>query len=160
MFTSLRAILKGAARALGVERAAYAALIEEMWPEVVGATAAEHSRPTGLRGDVLVADAEAGMWAQELSAQRSRYMAEINRLLGSHVVTEIRFRQVAGWSVRERPHRSGDSEVEENQLSAEEIAAVERTAEEISDPEVREAARRAMLSQARWRKRVVRPPGR
>ncbi|MGH2436311.1 MAG: DUF721 domain-containing protein [bacterium] len=158
MLTSLRAILKGAARALGVERAAYAALIDEMWPEVVGAAAAAHSRPTGLRGDVLLAEAEAGMWAQELSAQRGRYMAEINRLLGSWAVTEIRFRQVAGLRVRERPLPAGEVGTN-SELSAEEIAAVGKTAEEIADPEVREAARRAMVSQARWRKRIVRPPG-
>lgn len=159
MLTSLRAILKGAARSLGVERAAYAALIEEMWPEIVGAAAAGHSRPLGLRGGVLLAEAEAGVWAQELSAQRGRYMAEINQLLGAKAVTEIRFRQVAGWTVRERPHRDGGIEAGESDLSAEEIAGVDLAAGEIGDPEVREAARKAMLSQVRWRKRLVRPPG-
>jgi len=159
VLTSLRAILKGAARALGVERAAYAALIEEMWPEIVGATAAAHSRPAGLRGGVLLAEAEAGMWAQELSAQRGRYAAEINRLLGVQAVTEIRFRQIAGWIARERSPGNGETEGTE-ELSAEEIAAVDLAAEQIADPEVREAALKAMLSQARWRKRIVRPPGR
>lgn len=160
VLTSLRAILKGAARSLGVERAAYAALIEEMWSEIVGATAAAHSRPAGLRGGVLLAEAEAGVWAQELSAQRGRYAAEINRLLGAQAVTEIRFRQVAGWTARESPPGNGGTEGTEYELSAEEIAAVDLAAGQIADPEVREAARKAMLSQARWRKRIVRPPGR
>lgn len=159
MLTSLRAILRGAARSLGVERAAYAALIEEMWPQIVGHEAAVHSRPAGLRGRVLLAEAEAGLWAQELSAQRARYAAEINRLLGVQAVTEIRFRQVVGWTPREISPRER-TEVLEPDLSVDEIAAVELTAEEISDPEIREAARKAMLSQARWRKRHVRPSGR
>ncbi|HEU4798815.1 MAG TPA: DUF721 domain-containing protein [bacterium] len=159
MLTSLRAILKGAARSLGVERAAYAALIQEMWPEIVGATAAEHSRPLGLRGGVLLAEAEAGVWTQELSAQRGRYAAEINRLLGAKAVTEIRFRQVPGWTARESPPRDEGTEAGDSDLSAEEIAAVDLAAGEIDDPEVREAARKAMLSQAKWRKRLVRPPG-
>lgn len=107
----------------------------------------------------MLAEAEAGVWAQELSAQRGRYAAEMNRLLGAQAVTEIRFRQVAGWTVRESPSRDEGTEAGESGLSAEEIAAVDLAAGEIDDPEVREAARKAMLSQARWRKRVVRPPG-
>lgn len=160
MLTSLRAILKTAARSLGVERAAYAALIEEMWPEIVGPNAAAHSRPMGLRGGVLLAEAEAGVWAQELSAQRGRYAAEINRMLGAQAVKEIRFRQVAEWTVVQNPQpedqRAGAVEFD---LSEEEIAAVDLAAAAIDDLEVREAARKAMLSQARWRKRLVRPSG-
>src|SRR5512134_2004417 len=94
MLTALRAILREAAKSLGVERAANAALIEEMWPEVIG-TAAAHCRLRGLRGTVVLAEAEAGPWAQELSARRGQYMAAINRRLGGRVVTDIRFAQVA-----------------------------------------------------------------
>jgi hypothetical protein len=44
---------------------------------------------------------------------------------------------------------AGDSE----ELSAEDRAMIEQAAAEIEDPELREITRRAMLSQARWRRR-------
>lgn len=159
MLTSLRSLLRGAARSLGVERAAFAALIAEMWPEIVGPEASAHSRPMGLRGSVLLAEAEAGLWAQELSARRGGFAAEINRRLGAPVVTEIRFKQVAGWPTPPAGDAAQPAEAA-TALTAEESAAVERTAAEIADPEVREAAKKAMRSQIAWRKRHVRPPGR
>lgn len=158
MLTALRSLLRGAAKSLGVERAAFAALIEEMWSEIVGPEAAAHSRPTGLRGGVLLAEVEAGVWAQELSARRGGFAAEINRRLGTRAVTEIRFRQRTGWqaaaSAEDRTPEAGDA------LTPEEVAEVERVTAEITDPEVREAAGKAMRSQIAWRKRHVRPPGR
>ena len=159
MLTSLRNLLRGAAKSLGVERAAFAALIAEMWPEIVGPEAAAHSHPAGLRGTVLLAEAEAGVWAQELSARRGGFAVEINRRLGAPAVTEIRFRQVVGWRTSPAAPASGPAE-SAGALSPEEIAAVERTAAEIADPEVRGAAMKAMRSQIAWRKRHVRPPGR
>jgi len=164
VLTALRTILRDAAKALGVERAAHAALIEEMWAELVGREAAEHSRLRGLRGGVLLVDAEAGPWAQELSARRAAFAAGINRRLGTPAVTDIRVRQVAGLVMRP-PAAPGEGRAEssrepEGDLTAEEIAAVERAVAEIGDAEIRAAARRAMLSQARWRKRHVRASGR
>jgi hypothetical protein len=159
MLTSLRSLLRGAAKSLGVERAAFAALIAEMWPEIVGPEASAHSRPIGLRGSVLLAEAETGLWAQELSARRGGFAAEINRRLGAPAVAEIRFKQVAGW----RTPPAGDAPQPADAptaLTAEESASVERAAAEIADPEVREAAKKAMRSQIAWRKRHVRPPGR
>lgn len=165
MLTSLKAILRGAARTLGVERAANAALIEEMWVEVVGPAAAAHSRILGVRGTVVLAEAEAGPWTQDLSAQRGRFIGEINRRFGSQIVTEIRFRQTtvpfpAAHPGRPSPPRPADDRVgaeeprvEETAVSPEDLAAVERTVAEIQDPEIREGARRAMVSQLKWRNR-------
>ncbi len=165
MLTSLRAILRGAARSLGVERAARAALIEEMWGEVVGPAAAAHSRILGMRGTVLLAEAEAGPWAQELSAQRGRYTREINRRLGLEAVTEMRVRQAttpfpASWvegSAFQHPAtiEGGRPATQETEweLSADELKAVEQVVAEIADPEIRESARRAMMSQLKWQKR-------
>ena len=159
MLTSLRAILRGAAKSLGVERAANAALIEEMWTDVVGPAAAPHTRPVGLRGTVLLAEAEVGPWAQEISARRGRFVAEINRRLGGRVVTEMRVRQTARSftaAATGGPPRTGDAAGEDaaggDVLSPAEMDAVEHAVAEISDPEIRESARRAMISQLKWRK--------
>lgn len=159
MLTSLRAILRTAAKSLGVERAAYAAEIEEIWPEIVGARAAEHTRPAGLRGATLVVDTAPGLWVQELTAQRAKVVGEINRRLGGSVIDDIRFRQrpVRPGSSRTRATGAPTSTVAQPgsppELSPGEIAAIEQAMAEIKDPEIREAARKAMVSQAHWKKR-------
>jgi len=170
MLTSLRAILRGAAKSLGVERAANAAMIEEMWAEVVGVQAAAHSRIRGMRGTVVLAEAEAGPWTQDLSAQRGQYIDEINRRLGGRVVTDLRIQQVPAPFPAARPGAdlprdrapgepgAVEAEEEEKGLTPEDLAAVERAVAEIQDPEIREGARRAMISQMKWRRRQS--PGR
>lgn len=102
MLTPLRSILKAAAKSLGVERAAHTAFIAEMWPEIVGPDAAAHTRTSGLRGGTLLVDTEPGLWVQELTAQRTRFIREINRRLGDAVVEDIRFRQRPGVHRMER----------------------------------------------------------
>ena len=164
MLTALRAILREAAKSLGVERAANAALIEEMWPEVIGTAAAAHCRLRGLRGTVVLAEAEAGPWAQELSARRGQYMAAINRCLGGRVVTDIRFVQLAPLPPAVGPAASaraggepGTDSVGSEGLSPAEMEAVERAVAEIGDLEIRAGARRAMISQLKWRKGRTEP---
>lgn len=168
MLTSLRAILRSAARSLGVERAANAALIEQMWAEVVGPEAAAHSRVRGLRGTVLMAEADAGPWVQDLSARRGAFMTEINRRLGGRVVSEIRFAHAPLPFLPRDPSASGPSGAPgpaggaagtDEPLSEAERQAVERAVAEIGDPEIRDSARRAMISQLKWRRARSGPGG-
>lgn len=151
--TSLKTILRSAASALGVERAAHEALIVEMWPEIAGADAAAHSRPAGLRGTTLLVDVEPGLWVQELSARRGRFTEEINRRLGGGVVSDIRIRPRTGAATGVAPADADRGVEPEGTLSTEELAMIDRAAAEIVDPELRETARRAMISQTQWRKR-------
>lgn len=102
MLTPLREILKAAAKSLGLQRAAHAALVAEVWPEVVGGEAAAHTQTAGLRGGTLLVEAEPGPWAQELTAQRARFIEEINKRLGDPVISEIRVRQKPGVYGRRR----------------------------------------------------------
>ncbi|HEX4840822.1 MAG TPA: DUF721 domain-containing protein [bacterium] len=150
--TSLRAILRSAAAAWGVERAAHEAMIVEMWAEVVGADSAAHSKPAGLRGTTLLVNSDPGLWVQELSARRGRFADEINRRLGARVVTDIRIRPQANTTSSPLATAAGTVRVEA-ELSAEEQGAIERAVAEIADPALRETARKVMGDQMRWRKR-------
>jgi hypothetical protein len=151
--TSLRAILRSAATALGVERAAHEALIAEMWAEIAGREAAAHARPAELRGTTLLVEAEPGLWVQELSARRGQFVEAINRRLGGRVVDEIRIRPGRGAVVELGPGGADPVEGGEPELSEHELSTIDRTVAEIPDPELREAARRAMHSEMIWRKR-------
>ena len=150
--TSLRAILRSAAAAWGVERAAHEAMIVEMWADVAGAESAAHSKPAGLRGTTLLVNTDPGLWVQELSARRGRFAEEINRRLGGRVVTDIRIRPQAH-AVFPPPAVSGGTVRLEADLSADERGAIDRAVAEIADPALRETARKVMADQMLWRKR-------
>lgn len=154
--TSLRAILRSAASALGLERAAHQALITEMWAEIVGAEAAAAARPAELRGSTLVVDVEPGLWVQELSARRGRFVEEINRRLGTRVVSEIRIRP--RYALQEDPSvvAAESGLAKDVDLTEQELAMIDRTVAEIADAELREATRRTMASQFKWSRRVHR----
>lgn len=152
--TALRAILRSAASALGLERAAHHALIAEMWAEVVGTEAAASSRPAELRGSTLIVDAEPGLWVQELSARRGRFVEEINRRLGTRVVGEIRIRPRARTPEDSRSAGTQSEAGEEVNLTPDELASIDRTVAEIADADLREAARRTMMNQLKWSKRL------
>lgn len=152
MLTHLRTVLRTAARALGVERAAQAALAAERWPEIVGPEAAAATRVEGLRGGVLLVDAQPGMWAQELSARRSQLAAALNAALGDEVIDDIRIRQRVFQSTPPT-QRTPRTQRETAEISERERAAIEQAVAEIKDPELREVTRRAMISQVQWRRR-------
>lgn len=158
MLTALRIILRTAAKSLGVERAAATAAIHEVWPEVVGAEVAAHTKPAGLQGDVLCVDAAPGPWAQELSAQRTQVVAVLNERLGFSGIRDLRVRQRVGAFSPPRPASQPPSVVDNPTLTPDEVALIEQAVAEIGDAEVREAAKRAMISQWRWRKRQLVDP--
>jgi len=151
--TSLRAILRSAATALGVERAAHEALIAEMWSEIAGQEAAAHAHPAELRGTTLLVEVEPGLWVQELSARRGQFVEAINRRLGGRIVAEIRIRPSRGAVVEPGPEGAAPVEGGGPELSEQELSTIDRTVAEIPDQELREAARRAMHSEMIWRKR-------
>ncbi len=90
--TPLKAVLLRAAQALGVERAAWEAVVDQAWPAVVGAVAAAHSRPVRIRGRTLLVQVDEFGWVQELVARRQQVLDELNRLLGEPVLEEMRVR--------------------------------------------------------------------
>lgn len=151
--TSLRTILRSAATALGVERAAHEALIVEMWSEIVGQEAGAHAHPVELRGTTLLVEVEPGLWVQELSARRGQFVEAINRRLVGRVVAEIRIRPGRDAAVEPGPEGAPQVEGGGPELSEQELSTIDRTVAEIPDQELREAARRAMHSEMMWRKR-------
>ncbi len=152
MLTHLRTVLRSAARALGVERAAHAALAVELWPQIVGPEAAAATRVTGLRAGVLLVDAQPGMWAQELSLRRSQLAAALNAALGESVIEDIRIRQQPLGRTRPTPPTQL-TQPQAEEIGEQERAMIERAVADIKDTELRDVTRRAMISQVRWKRR-------
>ncbi|MDU3567597.1 MAG: DciA family protein [Cutibacterium avidum] len=64
-------------------------LVLSRWPELVGPTNAEHSRPVKYQGTVLTVRTEATVWATSLRTIAPQLVAELNRRLGEGTVTRV-----------------------------------------------------------------------
>lgn len=67
---------------LGLEEAARALRVAERWEAVVGEEVARHSRPTGLRGNVLEVTVDSSVWSQQLQMRRPELLASLREALG------------------------------------------------------------------------------
>src|SRR3989454_6129523 len=148
--TSLRTILRSAATALGVERAAHEALIVEMWSEIVGQEAGAHAHPVELRGTTLLVEVEPGLWVQELSARRGQFVEAINRRLVGRVVAEIRIRPGRDTAVEPGAGGAPQGEGGGPEISEQELSTIYRAVAGSSDQEVREGARGAVDHGEEW----------
>jgi len=79
---------------LGLGDAQRAFSIGQLWEEAVGSEVALHSRPTGLRGDVLEVAVDSSVWAQQLQLQRPGILQALGRALpeGETPPVDLRFR--------------------------------------------------------------------
>lgn len=57
-----------------------AALMEEVWPTLVGDPLCHRTRPRALRGGTLVVAVASDAWRKELNRQRRQLLARIHRL--------------------------------------------------------------------------------
>ncbi|MSS44682.1 DUF721 domain-containing protein [Cutibacterium sp. WCA-380-WT-3A] len=64
-------------------------LVLSRWPELVGPTNAEHSRPVKYQGTVLTVRTDATVWATSLRTIAPQLVAELNRRLGDGTVTKV-----------------------------------------------------------------------
>ena len=64
-------------------------LVLSRWPELVGPTNAEHSRPVKYQGTVLTVRTKATVWATSLRTIAPQLVAELNRRLGEGTVTRV-----------------------------------------------------------------------
>ena len=77
---------------LGLGAARIAMRAQESWPALVGAEAAAHSGPEGLRGAILEVRVDASVWGQQLSSRSAEILRGLRELLGEEAPTELRFR--------------------------------------------------------------------
>lgn len=77
---------------LGLDVAATAFRVGEVWPEAVGAEGARHSRPLGLRGSVLEVSVDTSVWCQQLQMRRREILSFLADRLGPDAPDDLRFR--------------------------------------------------------------------
>jgi predicted nucleic acid-binding Zn ribbon protein len=79
----------------------------QQWPEIVGSAVAQHSQPTKIVRQVLQVSVSSPAWAQTLTFERSRILANLqSRIPAAHPeIQDLRF-EPASWQQRTvRPHQ-------------------------------------------------------
>jgi hypothetical protein len=112
------------------------------WPELVGSEVAAHSQPARWQGNTLVVRVEHPAWIQELTYLKPQMIESIKEKLPKTPIKDIRFE--VGKLVTRSDEGGEDEAVEIRELTDEEREFVEQATGEIADPEIREAAERAM----------------
>jgi len=80
---------------LGLDSAARAFRVGEVWAETVGEPGAAHSRCVGVRGEVIEVAVDSSVWCHQLQLEKARLLSGLAERLGSEAPSDIRFR-VAG----------------------------------------------------------------
>jgi predicted nucleic acid-binding Zn ribbon protein len=80
------------ARALGMEGPLRAVEILRVWPRAVGRTVAEHARPVGLQGGMLLVHVTDSAWFHRLSMGRRDIVRNVNDHLDTPAVKSLRLR--------------------------------------------------------------------
>lgn len=88
----IRSVLSQVLDDLGLEAAAAAHRIGEVWEQVVGADVARHCRPIGVRGKLLEVEVDTSVWCQQLQMQSPELLAALRAELAEEAPAGLRFR--------------------------------------------------------------------
>ena len=69
------------------------------WPDLVGESNAEHSKPVHYEDGLLIVDCDSTAWAQAMRYTASKLVARLNKALGEQTVLRVQFRgpQAPSW---------------------------------------------------------------
>ena len=121
-----------------------------LWEKAVGDIIARHAHPVAMHGKKITLVVDSPAWMQQLSLLKPEIKEKVNRSFGNDVVKDIKL--VLGEVTTTK--RTTGSRAIPAVLDQEERAAIDRYAEEIHDPDVREAVRRVMEKDFLSRKNV------
>lgn len=130
------------------------AQVADVWDDTVGPEVARRTAIRGLRDGELLVDVDSPVWGNELSAMSGQISDALNQTLGQRLVRSMRFTVTPRVEHRNRELKEQDEslnlyrceQTEKAQLDHHDTAEIERMAAEIQDPELREVAVRAALS--------------
>ena len=74
---------------LGAGATARAVRIADHWLDAVGPEIADHSRPVGIRGDVLEVSVETSVWCQQLQLRIPEILAGLRRSVGDDAPARV-----------------------------------------------------------------------
>ncbi|MFZ5861811.1 MAG: DciA family protein [Nitrospirota bacterium] len=115
------------------------------WPQIVGPQIAAHTAPKEVRAKTLWVVVDSSTWLHELTLLKPLLLEKLAPHAGKAVVRDVRF--VIG-DVSRAPASDQNTAPAAAPLTPDEDEAVNRTVSAISDPDVRESARRLLRKAA------------
>ena len=127
-------------KARGLESRLSEYRIFRQWEEAVGDVLARHAHPVAMHGKKLTLMVDSPAWMQQLSLLKPEIKEKVNNILGNDVVKDIKLILGEVAAIKKTVSPLAVSAV----LDREERVAIDRYAEKVHDPDVREAIRRVM----------------
>jgi len=129
------------------------ASVIDVWDALVGPEIAQHTNIEGLRGTELLVAVDSPVWANELQAMAAQLVERLQQELSNTPVKTMRFtvtkfvsqRRVERAAEEDSQGRYSGQKVEPVALSAEELAAVERSVAGIENESLKDAALKATV---------------
>ncbi len=130
----------------------------DRWDEIVGEPESTIARPVSLFNGTLLLSAETSPAAQEASFAQTTYLARVNQYLGQNAVRSVRIENrgksasapASAQPVRRPPAPKPD--LENVELTEEELAEIRRMASSIQSAKVRRAVERAAAARLKRQK--------
>ena len=116
----------------------------ELWNRAVGSRISSKAQPDRLRDGVLYVRVATSVWMHELQFMKQDIIAKLNGILGGNPITQIRFfigEVEAPPSNREEPAQLAAT----RDLNPDEKKLIDVTIADVTDPELREVVKRAMI---------------
>ncbi len=112
------------------------------WEELAGDAIAKHARPAQLMRGMLTIRVSHPTWKQELGLLKPQLLSRLREAFPEARLKDMRFEY--GDLPEPPPIVSRNLRAPQRPLTEEEIEFIDRASEQISDEDIREAARRAM----------------
>ncbi len=143
-FTPIAEVLCEATAERGIDREMKRYAIWQRWNNLVGTEVAAHARPARWQGTTLVIRAEHPAWIQELGFLKRRMLANIKEHMPTLTITDIRFEVGSLPKLDVEETETQEPSPPSRALSGDEESLVKEASSSIADPEIRDAAERAM----------------
>lgn len=138
---NIASVLGQSSNALGLKGTIKYYKIWACWEGIAGKTIAAHARPARWQGHTLIVRVDHSSWMQELNLLKPQIMAKIEEALPRGGPKKIRFEL---GELPEAPPKDTSVTAALPPLNEEEKEFIDRAANQIADPTIRQAAHRAM----------------
>lgn len=139
---SLAPVLEQALRQRGLGHLVLLARLVQHWHRIAGPQLAAVTQPESIRARVLFVTVSDAIWLQQVTFYQAQLLENMRRVLGDMPITKLHFR-LAMSAPRQPVGSAPEAIVEPLPLTAGEAQQVQEGTAGITDPELREAVRRA-----------------
>lgn len=144
---NLGAVVAASLDRLGLGNKLREQLVLIKWQEAVGDKIAGVTRADRIQDGIVWVACKSSVWANELTLHKENIRTNLNRAVGRNIVKDLRFSS-RGYRKSEETNeeKSKDIPVEQVSLSEQQVQPANEAAAKVTDPDLAEAIRNAVLT--------------